>query len=256
MTIQNLGTGNQYGQYTPDFVDYWDDLVGWEGRKASEGGFYEKLLKEAGASNVVDVASGTGFNSINLARSGLEVTATDGSENMLARTRENASKVGVTFAHSQVADWVKLDEELGEERFDALVCLGNSFTHLFEHEARVQAMQAFYRVLRPGGIIIIDHRNYDSMLDGGYSSKHEHYYTGKGVEAYPAELTSTLARFEYRFPDGAHFQLNMFPLRQDYMSELLEQTGFTNLTQYGDFERPFDRNEVDFVQQVAIKPKA
>ncbi len=256
MTIQNRDAGHQHEQYTPDFVDYWDDLVGWEGRTASEGGFYEKLLKEAGAREVADVACGTGFNAINLARSGLVVTATDGSDNMIGKTRENAQQMGVRFAHTQVADWLNLPAELGEERFDALVCLGNSFTHIFDHEERRDILEAFFKVLRPGGIVIIDHRNYDSMLDHGYSSSHQHYYTGKGVDAYPATLHRQLARFEYKFPDGAHFQLNMYPLRQDYVSHLLEDAGFRQVTRYGDFERPYDREAVDFVQQVAVKPKA
>ncbi len=255
MTIRNLNTGNQYGQYTRDFVDYWDDLVGWEGRAASEGGFYERLLKTAGCREVADVASGTGFNAINLAQSGLVVTATDGSENMLAKTRENAKQMGVSFGHTQVADWVKYDKQVGKEQFDALICLGNSFTHLFEHEARRDAMEAFFNALRPGGMVIIDHRNYDSMLDNGYSSKHQHYYTGKGVDAYPAELNRYLARFEYKFPDGAVFQLNMYPLRQDYLSHLLEDAGFINVDRYGDFTKPYNRDEVDFIQQVAYKPK-
>jgi glycine/sarcosine N-methyltransferase len=256
MTIRNQNTGNQYGQYTPDFVDYWDDLVGWEQRAASEGGFYESLLKNNAAEEVADVACGTGFNAIHLAKAGLNVTATDGSENMLAKTRENADQAGVTFAHTQVADWVKLDKELGTERFDALVCLGNSFTHLFEHEARRDAMEAFYKALKPGGTVVIDHRNYDSILDHGYTSSHQHYYTGKGVDAYPAELNRYLARFEYVFPDGAHFQLNMYPLRQDYVSHLLEDAGFIDVTRYGDFAKPFDRESVDFIQQVARKPSA
>jgi len=104
MTIRNLDTGNQYGQYTPDFVDYWDELVGWESRAASEGGFYERLLKGSGVREVADVACGTGFNAINLAKSGLVVTATDGSENMIAKTRENAKQLRVTFADTRVTD--------------------------------------------------------------------------------------------------------------------------------------------------------
>lgn len=255
MGIRNENTGLEHEQYTKDFVDYWDDLVGWDKREAAEGGFYQRLLTSSGVRTVADVACGTGFHSITLAKSGFEVTAADGSANMVRKTQENARKMGIELKETKTADWVKLSKDLGKEAFDAILCLGNSFTHLFEHEARRDALEEFYKAVKPGGLVAIDHRNYDSMLEHGYTSKHNYYYSGKGVDAYPAELNRYLARFEYVFPDGAKFQLKMYPLRQDYVSHLLEDSGFINVDRYGDFERPYDRHEVDFIQQVAYKPR-
>ena len=255
MGIRNENTGLEHEQYTPDFADYWDDLVGWEKREAAEGGFYERLLTAANCQTVADVACGTGYHAIALAKHGFKVTASDGSENMVKKTEENAKQMGVQLQDTMTVDWVKLTKDLGENSFDAVLCLGNSFTHLFEHEARRDALEEMFRVVKPGGMVIIDHRNYDSMLEHGYSSKHNYYYSGKGVDAYPAELNRYLARFEYVFPDGAKFQLKMYPLRQDYVSHLLEDAGFINVERYGDFEKPYDRDEVDFIQQIAYKPR-
>ncbi|MCK5771126.1 class I SAM-dependent methyltransferase [Algiphilus sp.] len=252
--VLNADTGNQYRQYTPDFADYWDDLVGWETRLAREGAFYNRLLKAHGAQEVLDIAAGTGVNAVSLAKAGFRMTAADGSENMVAKTRQNAKQYGVQLTDTQVADWLSLDKLLGSERFDAVVCLGNSFTHLFDHEDRRTALRAIFRVLRPGGMLIIDQRNYDSMLDQGYSSKHAYCYTGDGVDVGPVELNRKLAKFEYVFADGARFQLNMYPLRQDYLSHLLEDAGFVNVERYGDLQRPYARDEVDFVQQIAFRP--
>ena len=255
MSIRNEDTGLEHEQYTPDFADYWDDLVGWEKREAAEGGFYERLLNNDSCEYIADVACGTGYHAITLAKNGFQVVAADGSANMVKKTEENAKKMGVQLEDTMAADWVRLTEYLGENSFDALINLGNSFTHLFEHEARRDSLQEMFKVVKPGGMVIIDHRNYDSMLEHGYSSKHNYYYSGKGVDAYPAELNRYIARFEYVFPDGAKFQLKMYPLRQDYVSHLLEDAGFINVERYGDFTKPYDRDEVDFVQQVAYKPQ-
>lgn len=252
--VKNLNTGNQYEQYTPGFADYWDDLVGWDDRLKREGAFYERLLKAHDVRDVADVATGTGVNAVALALGGFRVTATDGSGNMLAKARENAAARGAEFVDARVADWLTLDETLGQERFDALVCLGNSFTHLFDHEARRDALHAMFRVLRPGGMIVIDQRNYDTMLDEGYSSKHAYCYTGDGVDVGPVELHRRLARFQYAFADGATFQLRMYPLRQDYLTHLLEDAGFVNVERFGDLRRPYALSEVDFIQQVAFRP--
>jgi len=255
MGIRNENTGLEHEQYTPDFADYWDELVGWEKREAAEGGFYERLLAASNCNSVADVACGTGYHAITLAKNGFAVTASDGSDNMVRKTEENAKQMGVALKDTKVVDWVKASKDLGENSYDALICLGNSFTHLFEHEARRDALEEFFKVIKPGGMVIIDHRNYDSMLEHGYTSKHNYYYSGKGVDAYPAELNRYLARFEYVFPDGAKFQLKMYPLRQDYVSHLLEDAGFINVARYGDFEKPYEREEVDFIQQVAYKPR-
>lgn len=45
----------------------------------------------------------------------------------------------------------------------------------------------------------------------------------------------------------------MYPLRQDYLTHLLEDAGFINVERFGDLQRPYDRREVDFVQQVAFR---
>ena len=113
--VENANAGEQYEQYTPSFAEYWDDLVGWDDRLERDGPFYGRLLNAHGAKDVADVACGTGVNAVALALGGFNVTATDGSENMLEKARENAKARGATFNKSCVADWLTLDDTLGKE---------------------------------------------------------------------------------------------------------------------------------------------
>lgn len=242
-------------EYTEDFVSHWDDLIDWDGREEGEAGFIERILKAHGYNSVIDVACGTGFHSVGLAKAGLEVTATDGSANMIKQTETNAQEHGVALKETRTVDWLALKDEFPADSFDALVCLGNAFTHLFDHETRRDALRSMASIVRPGGIVILDHRNYDSILDRGYSTKHQYYYTGKEVDAQPVEMSRTAVKFQYSFPNGNKFHLTMYPLPQNYMSFLMEDAGLVDITRYGDFERPYEHYEVDFIQQVAFKPK-
>lgn len=242
-------------EYTREFVSRWDSLIGWDGRAAGEDGFFERLLERHNCRQVADIASGTGFHAIKLAHEGFQVTATDGSANMVRKTEENADEMGVELADSRVVDWRELDQVFGANKFDAIVCLGNAFTHLFDEDGRRKSLDAMLTVLKPGGLAVIDHRNYDKILDHGYSSKHQYYYKGDGVDARPVEISEEKVRFEYSYPDGNKFHLTMFPLRQHYMTKLLEDAGFSNIKRYGDFTPSFDPDDVDFVQQVAFKPR-
>lgn len=113
------------------------------------------------------------------------------------------------------ADWRSLTEHV-HELYDAVICLGNSFTHLFDEKDRRKTLAEFYSALKPKEIFILDQRNYDAILDQGFDSKHEFYYVGDNVKAEPESIDDNLARFRYEFTDGAIHHLNIFPLRNEY----------------------------------------
>ncbi|MFC2087385.1 SAM-dependent methyltransferase, partial [Bacteroidota bacterium] len=130
---------------------------------------------------------------------------------------------------------------------------GNSFTHLFSENDRRKALAEFYSALRYDGILIIDQRNYDSILDKGFSSKHTYYYAGDCVKAEPEYVDDGLARFKYEFPDQSIFYLNMFPLRKSYMINRLKEVGFQKIETFGDFQETYKTEDPDFFIHIAHK---
>lgn len=82
------------------------------------------------------------------------------------------------------ANWETLPRDIAaflpNTKFDAVICLGNSFAHLLdEHgDQRVQNMclQNFASCLKPGGLLFIDHRNYDSIIESGATPLYNIYY--------------------------------------------------------------------------------
>ena len=239
-------------QYQDEFVEKWDALIDWEGRTKGEGEFFIRELKERKAHKVLDAATGTGYHSVRLLKAGFEVHSADGKQNMLTKAFHNARRQNLLLRtiHS---DWRELTKNI-HETYDAVICLGNSFTHLFDEKDRRKTLAEFYAILKPQGVLILDQRNYDAMLDEGFSSKHEFYYVGESVKAEPESLDDELARFKYEFEDdqSVHY-LNMFPLRKDYTRSLLSEVGFQNITTYGDFQETYRKNDPDFFIHVAEK---
>ncbi len=241
-------------QYTPAFVGRWDELINWDGRRRSENGFFERTLSEAGAHKVLDIACGTGYHTINLSLSGFDVTGADGSARMLAKSRENAGLRSMENLRFVECDWSELRRFFpGGNQFDAIICLGNAFTHLFDEQAQRQALTEIHALLIPGGIAIIDHRNYDAMLDRGFSSKHAYYYLGITVEVRPLAIRRQAVELEYRYTDGESHCLTLFPIRQEHLTNLLKQAGFASVVRFGDFEKDYEFYEPDFIVQVARK---
>lgn len=244
-------TDNYTDEYVRGFVEKWDELIDWDQRWASEGDFFIEQLRSRGVKRVLDVATGTGFHSARLLEAGFEVVSADGSPYMLARAFENGRRRGHVLRTVQ-ADWRWLNRDVSG-RFDAVICLGNSFTHLFSERDRRKALAEFYSALAHDGVLILDQRNYDSILDNGFSSKHKFYYCGEKVSAEPDHVDEGLARFQYSFSDGSVYHLNMFPLRKDYTRRLMHDVGFQEIDTYGDFMETYHEDEPDFFVHVASK---
>lgn len=244
-------TEHYQAEYIRSFVEKWDELIDWDARAESEGSFFIDLLKDRRATKVLDVATGTGFHSVRLMNAGFDVVSADGSPEMLYRAFENGRRHGQVLRIVQ-ADWRWLNRDV-HGKFDAVVCLGNSFTHLFDEHDRRKALAEFYAVLRHDGVLILDQRNYDAILDVGYSSTHTYYYCGDDISVHPDHVDPGLARFQYSFPDGSEFHLNMFPLRKAYVQRLMKEVGFQSVNTFGDFQETYREPEPDFFVHVAEK---
>lgn len=239
-------------EYVKGFAERWDDLIDWDARAESEGNFFVEVLREHGAEHVLDVAAGTGFHSVVLKQAGFDVVSVDGSPEMLAKAFENGRQRNMIMRTVQ-SDWRWLDRDI-VGRYDAIICLGNSFTHLFSEAQRRRALAEFYSVLKHDGILILDQRNYDALLDEkGEGPSHQYYYCGEDVKAEPEHVDEGLARFCYTFSDGEVFHLNMFPLRRDYVRSLMSEVGFQQIDTYGDFQESYRHYEPDFFVHVAHK---
>jgi SAM-dependent methyltransferase len=238
-------------EFVMGFVEKWDELIDWDARAKSEGQFFVDILRAHGKESILDAATGTGFHSVRLTEAGFDVTSVDGSAAMLAKAFENGHKHGLILKTVQ-ADWRELNRGI-RGTYDAIICLGNSFTHLHDEQDRRNALAEFYAALRHHGILILDQRNYDAMLDHGFTSKHKYYYCGDRVTAEPEYLDDGLARFKYTFPDRREYTLNMFPLRKNYVRRLVREAGFERVRTYGDFQETYQEHEPDFFIHVAEK---
>ncbi len=245
-------TSNYQAEYVENFVERWDELIDWAARAEGEGRFFIDKLKQLDKISILDVATGTGFHSVQLMKAGFNVTSADGNAQMLVKAFENAKNHGYVM-QTVHADWRWLNHDIQDQLFDAVICLGNSFTHLFEEHDRRRSLAEFYAALKHDGVLIIDHRNYDNILDNGFSTKHKYYYCGDRVSAEPIHVDDGLARFEYTFEDGEKHHLNMFPLRKNYVRKLISDAGFQKIETYGDFKETYKDDEPDFYVHIAHK---
>jgi len=152
-----------YDQFAADY----DRFVNWKGRLAFEMPLLEQLLTPLKASGrvvrVLDAACGTGMHAIELARRGYDASGADLSGPMIAQAAQNALAAGLEVRF-EAAGFGQLASTFGTGSQDALICLGNSLPHALTAEERAAALEDFFAVLKPGGRLIIQNRNFDKVL--------------------------------------------------------------------------------------------
>lgn len=134
-------------------------MTDWKSRLAFEMPFLESTLARHGARSVLDCACGTGWHAIALAQRGYNVEGSDISGAMIARARENAARGGVLIPFA-VAGFQDL-RGMFRERFDAVVCLGNSLPHVLTDDAALDSLANMRDCLREDGVLILHNLNYD-----------------------------------------------------------------------------------------------
>jgi SAM-dependent methyltransferase len=231
-------------------LDY-DRFVDWQGRLQAELPFIEEQLGAAGAHKVLDVACGTGMHAIALAGRGFSMVGTDLSPGMINQARLNGAAAGVEVRF-EVAGFGAISENVGE-RCVALLCLGNSLPHLLTPSDLADTLSDFANCLQPGGMALIQNRNFDRVL-AQQERWMEPQYHRDGDEEWiflrfydflPDDLVSFNIVTLHRQGGGAWSQrvstTQLWPLKQEELTRMLVATGFKVRQFWGDMQgNPFD----------------
>ena len=136
-----------------------DELA--NGRAINRPATARLLQRVSRTSTVLEAACGTGVDAAVLARRGFTVWAADGSDAMVegAAARFRREQLVVPLLRSRWADLPAATSE----RFDVVLCLGNSLVHAAGRDEMVQALTGLRRMARPGGYVVIDSRNWEKL---------------------------------------------------------------------------------------------
>ena len=149
--------------YDPMAEDYhWivpDELLSGEAFTERHRDLLASLPPEA---SILDCACGIGSEAISLARQGYAVSGSDLSAGLVERARVRAQEAGVEVRFA-ACSWEELPQRFADERFDLVLCLGNSISHSPDPEAMQRSLGAMREVLKDGGMLVVDSRNWEKL---------------------------------------------------------------------------------------------
>ncbi len=122
------------------------------------------IRKEKNNIKILDCACGTGNPSLALRKMGYNVLSSDGSKKMLERARENAVHFGIKLnLVNKPVLWAGLTNFFQQQKFDVVVCTGNSLCHTSPYGV-VVAIKQMHNILKAGGICIVDVKRYSRNI--------------------------------------------------------------------------------------------
>lgn len=150
-----------YERFAADYDWLFDDDALARGFAIGHPATAGLLERIPAGSTVLDAACGTGSSAVALARRGYRVRATDGSDAMvaMAAARFRREQLDIPLARCL---WADLPEVVGE-RFDVVLCLGNSLVHTASRAAMIEALTGLRQMARPGGHVVVDSRNWERL---------------------------------------------------------------------------------------------
>lgn len=229
---------NDSAPFYADLADHYDEMTRFESRLVSEKPIVEQWLRKYDIKSAVDVACGTGLHAILLAQLDVDVVGTDLSESMLRQAERNAAVQGVAVQWL-AAPMQSVAERISADR-DAVFCLGNSIPHLLDKTSLLDTLFGFRKLLRTGGIAMLQLLNYDRILAEKSRVVGVHRVADREFVRFydfgEDTITFNILTIEWQTERVTHTlsSTTLKPYRWDELRESLESVGFDSIRAYGD----------------------
>ena len=192
--------------------------------------------------SVLDLCCGQGRHSIALAKTGMDVTGVDLSEEMLAIARSNAAQIrfaparggnaegkgGLTF---QQSDMRRLPNEFSG-KFDAVINMFSSFGYLETEDDDQQVLLQIARCLKPGGKLLMDLLNREWVIINNEETDWHRHDDGRIVlERRQLDLQTSTNHLTYTeiLPDGTRKEMSDLHMRLYSLTELTKMLAAAGL---------------------------
>lgn len=262
-TLDGFERTSLYGLPFSDFTG--DHAKRW----AAMNGLFERTLLRYTNPTILDLALGDGHDTLALRQRGYSVVSNE-IDPEARDAAERAAKEVATRLSVRALDWRDFDTDdyyrANVEGFDVLFSLGNAYpTYLLDETERTTALQSFWRLLRPGGTLIFDTRNYDYMTDQAaailvdpetrFRYDWKTTYLGRQVKGFPVRIADDVVHLiEKHYGRRTYAELDLWSARKDAVMHLVDTAlGALPIEILYDYQ-PLDNGDADFIQYVLVKP--
>jgi SAM-dependent methyltransferase len=267
--------------FPPEMADAWSQYVDEPLRQQKVGAVLADILAPFKGERILDAAAGLGTETEWLLSNGFpDVVSNELEPQLNSRLCARLTELDVPVEHTvSNYDWRELDQRYMRGIFSVVLALGNSLCLIENTDDRRRCLDAWAKVMKPGGLLVIDERNWDyfyreraQLLDDPvrtYIPPRAMYY-GTAVKSVPVAIVDRAGaeRIELLFyrnghvgdvaaarsPDHFIGTIEMFPILSPRLPDLLREAGFTIERVYSDLvETATPDPDATFFTYVAMK---
>ena len=227
----------------------------------TEGPFLRRVLRGRTNARVFDGGSALGCEAALLTKAGFKVVANEIDSRLARRARSTLEAMKLSIEMTAI-DWRDLRTTFAEKSFDVCLLIGNSLGLLSRVEDRHLAVSNMFELLKPGGMFIVDQRNYeymfsqrDAVLGGSFQYSGRVMYCERAIVGRPTIIEAERVRMSCfdKYTGRALGHFDVHPFREGELRGLLQHCGFEGLDEFFDF-RERAAEHWDFQTMVARKP--
>jgi ubiquinone/menaquinone biosynthesis C-methylase UbiE len=235
------------------FSTEYDYFVNWPSRLTYEMPFLLEMLGKIPADkktlSVLDAACGSGMHALALADQGYSVSGVDYSEGMIMQAHKNTTnrQSSVEFHVAGFKELANILHTSPRYPFNALLCLGNSLPHVLSLIELEQTIQDFSVCLKSGGLLLIQNRNFDALMQQqerwmtpqSYREDNQEWLFIRFYDFLPNGLINFHVLRLKR--DGENWQqlissTLLFPILQADLLQILAKHGFESIECFGSMQ--------------------
>lgn len=204
--------------------------------KEPQKSFLHDYLKRESLTSILDIGCGTGTFALELSQMGVRVLGVDLSDEMIEISKRKAQirKSSSSFAIADMRDLSNIND-----KFEGIVCLGNTMAHL---SGEAELNQVLAQFSNKGTNLLVQTVNYDRIM-------------AKQIKELPAIKTSNLTFYRfynYRTDGRINFSMKiefsdkkevisgvnvLFPVTSTILKSALLETGWELSGMWGNYEK-------------------
>ena len=240
-------------------ADYYDEIFLL---KQTRLDFLESFLKNK--LKILDIGCATGELAIALAKKGHQVTGIDLDEKMIRLARSKAEKQSLSFEPGgappfYVKDMTRIGEDFSGGTFDAVLCFGNTLVHLENPEKIKELFIGIKKILKGGGIAVLQIVNYDRVLSAKIKElpllENENFVFRRRYD-YDEERHRIGFITDLKIKKGGKViknSENLYPLTFKELKHALDWAGFSKKQFYGsETGAPYDKTSPALIAAVTF----
>lgn len=238
----------------------YDEMTGGDIRYLRQKEILARFLKKHPMQTALDVACGSGVQTLALAELGVRTTGVDLSSGLLNIAEQRAVKLGVDVRLIR-GDMLHLSS-IVDVAFDGVFCMGNSIPHLTGDDDLRNVLAQFHSVLNRKGTLLIQLLNYERILNEHKrvnqitrSGKHEFIRFYDYLDRSLLRFNVLMINWETGTPEHSINSIELRAYSADELNDELRNAGFTHIETYEEPDfTPFYADRSPTVTLIARKP--